>query len=106
MSQDLKTCTDKLVLSLEDDAPIRGQRAIFLIDIMNPCWIFESADLSRARSLQAAVGQVPFNFQIGRDVEAIKLNPPHTTDGELEVRLDGCEGEPIAVLAAGVRGGE
>jgi len=98
MSQDLKTCTDKLVLSLEDDAPIRGQRAIFLIDIMNPCWIFESADLSRARSLQAAVGQVPFNFQIGRDVEAIKLNPPHTTDGELEVRLDGCEGEPIAVL--------
>jgi hexosaminidase len=98
MSQDLKTCTDKLVLSLEDDAPIRGQRAIFLIDIMNPCWIFESADLSQARSLQAAVGQVPFNFQIGRDVEAIKLNPPHTPDGELEVRMDGCEGEPIAVL--------
>ncbi|TLY62009.1 MAG: beta-hexosaminidase [Gammaproteobacteria bacterium] len=98
MSQDLKTCTDKLVLSLEDDAPLRGERAIFLIDIMNPCWIFESADLSQARSLQAAVGQVPFNFQIGRDIEAIKLNPPRTPDGELEVRMDGCEGEPIAVL--------
>jgi hexosaminidase len=44
------------------------------------------------------VGQVPFNFQIGKDIEAIKLNPPRTLQGELEVRLDGCEGEPIAVL--------
>src|SRR2546430_13557594 len=30
MSQDLKTCTDRLVLSLEDDAPIEGKRAVFL----------------------------------------------------------------------------
>ncbi|TLZ24018.1 MAG: HPr family phosphocarrier protein, partial [Gammaproteobacteria bacterium] len=30
MSQDLKTCTGKLVLSLEDDAPIEGARAVFL----------------------------------------------------------------------------
>jgi hexosaminidase len=98
MSQDLKTCTDRLVLSLEDDAPIEGARAVFLIDIMNPCWILPGADLSHAATLSAAVGQVPFNFQIGKDVEAIKLNPPRTLQGELEVRLDGCEGEPIAVL--------
>jgi hexosaminidase len=41
---------------------------------------------------------VPFNFQIGHDIEAIHLRPPHTPAGELEVRLDGCEGEPLAVL--------
>jgi hexosaminidase len=98
MSQDLKTCTDKLVLSLEDDAPIEGERAVFLIDIMNPCWILPGVDLSHAATLTAAVGQVPFNFQIGKDIEAIKLNPPRTLQGELEVRLDGCGGEPIAVL--------
>jgi len=98
MSQDLKTCTDKLVLSLEDDAPIEGERAVFLIDIMNPCWIFPAADLSHVSTLTVAVGQVPFNFQIGKDIEAIKLNPPRTLQGELEVRLDACEGEPIAVL--------
>jgi hexosaminidase len=94
----LKTCTDKLVLSLEDDAPVRGERAIFLIDIMNPCWIFESADLSRATALQVGVGQVPFNFQIGKEKEAIHLAAPRTRDGELEVRMDNCESEPIAVL--------
>src|SRR5256886_6172900 len=98
MSQDLKTCTDKLVLSLEDDAPVEGERAVFLIDIVNPCWILPAADLSQVSRLTAAVGQVPFNFQIGKDIEAIKLNPPRTSVGKLEVRLDGCEGEPIAVL--------
>ena len=99
LSQDLKTCTDKLVLSLEDDAPILGERAVFLIDIMNPCWILPAVELSQAATLTAAVGQVPFNFQIGKDIEAIKLNAPHTPAGELEVRVDGCEGFPVAQLS-------
>ena len=92
MSQDLKTCTEKLVLSLEDDAPLAGPRAVFLVDIMNPCWILPGVDLEHGARLTAAVGQVPFNFQIGKDVEAIKLNPPATAAGELEVRVDGCDG--------------
>ena len=98
MSQDLSTCTDKLVLNLEDDAPLQGPRAVFLIDIENPCWMLRVADLARATRLTAAVGQVPFNFQIGRDIEAIRLRAPRTPAGELEVRADGCEGEPLAVL--------
>src|SRR5438876_953130 len=85
MSQDLKTCTGKLVLSLEDDAPIEGARAVFLIDIMNPCWMLPAAELSPTSRLTVAVGQVPFNFQIGKDIEAIKLDPPRTADGELIV---------------------
>ena len=71
---------------------------MFLIDIENPCWILPGIDLSGARALTVAVGQVPFNFQIGKDIEAIRLNSPHTPAGELEVRADGCHGMPIAVL--------
>ena len=97
-SQDLRTCTDKLVLSTEDDAPIRGERAVFLIDIMNPCWVFPAADLTRAPTFLAAVGQVPFNFQIGHDKENIHFATPQTPQGELEVHLDDCDGERIAVL--------
>jgi hexosaminidase len=97
-SQDLRTCTGKLVLSLEDDAPIHGERAIFLIDIMNPCWLFPAADLSHGPTLQAAVGQVPFNYQIGKDRESIALAPPQTLAGELEVYLDSCTKERIAVV--------
>ena len=98
LSQDLRTCSDKLVLSLEDDAPVRGDRAVFLIDIMNPCWILPAAELGRARTLQAAVGQVPFNFQLGKDRDAIQLAPPRSAAGELEVHLDNCDGARIAVL--------
>jgi hexosaminidase len=98
-SQDLRTCTDKLVLSLEDDAPVRDKRAIFLIDLMNPCWILPAADLSQAPALQVAVGQVPFNFQLGKDKDAIQLAAPQTSTGELEVHVDTCGGERIAVLS-------
>ena len=98
MSQDLRTCSDKLVLNLEDDAPLHGPRAVFLIDIENPCWMLPAADLSHAGTLTAAVGQVPFNFQIGRDAEAIRLYPPRTAAGELEVHADSCDSEPIALL--------
>ncbi|HEY8052552.1 MAG TPA: hypothetical protein VIE42_07075, partial [Steroidobacteraceae bacterium] len=98
MSQDLKTCSNKLVLNLEDDAPVTGPRAVFLIDIMDPCWMLPAADLSQAATLTVAVGQVPFNFQIGKDVESIHLNPPHSAAGELEVRVDQCDGPPLTVL--------
>lgn len=97
-SHQLETCTDKLVLSLEDDAPVRGDRAVFLVDIMNPCWMYRGADLSEVTAIDASVGQVPFNFQIGDDVNRIPLRKPATAAGELEVRVDGCEGDPIAVL--------
>jgi hexosaminidase len=98
MSQDLASCTDKLLLNLEDDAPLHGPRAVFLIDIMNPCWIFPAIDLSPPLTLTAAVGQVPFNFQIGKDIEAIHLDSPHSAAGELEVRIDSCDGPPAVLL--------
>jgi hexosaminidase len=97
-SQELRTCAEKLVLNLEDDAPLAGPRAVFLVDIMQPCWIFDDANLSGVAAIAATVGQFPFNFQIGRDREAIRLGEPTTVEGELEVRLDRCDGERIAAL--------
>ena len=97
-SQDLTTCSNKVVLNLEDDAPLNGKRAVFLIDIMNPCWMLPATELSQAASLTVAVGQVPFNFQLGKEIDSIKLNPPHSAAGELEVRVDQCEGAPLLVL--------
>jgi len=99
-SRQLQPCSNKLLLSLEDDAPVNtGEpRAVFQIDVLNPCWIYAGADLSHVTAIRAAVGQVPFNFQIGAARQSIKLSPPRTSAGELEVRVDGCEGPPVAVL--------
>jgi hexosaminidase len=97
-SYELEACSKKILLSLEDDAPLQGDRAVFLVDIMNPCWIYRAADLSDVGAIAASVGQVPFNFQIGDDIKKIPLRKPRTPAGELEVRIDGCEGEKIATL--------
>ncbi len=97
-SRELKTCSGKLELALEDDAPARGDRAVFLVDILKPCWIWPAADLNGIAALRAEVGQLPYNFQIGDLVKSITFRAPATPEGELEVRLDSCEGERIAVL--------
>jgi hexosaminidase len=97
-SHQLAMCSDKLVLSLEDDAPLNGPRATFLVDVMDPCWIYRQADLSNIASIKASIGQVPFNFQIGKDRDAIPLPKPRTQSGELQVHLDTCDGEMIAEL--------
>jgi hexosaminidase len=97
-SHELSLCSGKIPLSLEDDAPLHGDRAIFMVDIMQPCWLYKDADLSTVNAIAAAVGQVPFNFQIGDAVKEIPLPAPASAAGELEVRIDGCQGERIAVL--------
>ncbi|HEX7154362.1 MAG TPA: beta-N-acetylhexosaminidase [Thermoanaerobaculia bacterium] len=97
-SHQLKLCSERVVLSLEDDAPIEGERAVFLIDIMNPCWIYPAVDLTNGARLVAAVGQLPFNFQVGDDVKKIQLRPPASAEGELEVLAGGCRGRRIATL--------
>jgi hexosaminidase len=104
-SHQLELCGDGINLSLEDDAPINGSgngpRAVFAVNLMNPCWVWKGADLSSTLKLTARIGQVPFNFQIGADKAKIPLRAPSTADGELEVRIDGCGGERIAAIPLG-----
>jgi hexosaminidase len=100
-SGQLKGCTDKVTLRMIDDAPAAfDKRAMFTVDILNPCWIWQGADLSKGALLTARVGQLPFNFQVGKDRDKIPLRAPATPEGELEVRL-GCDGERIAAIPLG-----
>jgi hexosaminidase len=96
VSHDLEQCGDGYLLSLEDDAPIQDERATFLVNITNPCWIWRGADLSGVGAIRATVGQIPFNFQIGEDAAKIPLIKPETKFGELQIRLDDCKGKVVA----------
>jgi hexosaminidase len=96
--RELELCQASIALALEDDAPIHGDRESFLLDIMNPCWIWRDADLDRARSISAAVGQLPFNFEIGDMIDDVVVNPPETAEGEMTVRLGACDGPLVAAL--------
>src|SRR5262249_26741898 len=98
MSQDLRPCSDKVLLSLEDDAPRAGPRAAFLVDIMNPCWILPDVELENGAPLTAAVGQVPYNFQLGKDLAGVTVDQA-PAPGVLVVRADDCSGAPLASLS-------
>ena len=94
----LKPCTNDLPLSLAGGAKADGAHAMFMVNVMNPCWIYEQADLSQIDRIEVSVGRLPFNFQIGKDIEKIPLAPPRTPDGELDVHLDSCQGPRLVTL--------
>ncbi|MBL8519950.1 MAG: family 20 glycosylhydrolase [Betaproteobacteria bacterium] len=94
-SQELTLCTEHIALSLEDDAPLSGPRAAFLVDIQNPCWRMKAVDLARVAAVRATVGQVPFNFQIGEDVKKVRFAAPQSRAGELLVRQGDCDNGPV-----------
>lgn len=93
----LKLCTEGIALRLPDDAPAQGSHAAFLTDIGNPCWIYQAAPMDGVRSIAIEVGQIPFNFQMGHDVDKIHFRTPATAAGEVEIR-SGCDGPRLAVL--------
>ena len=98
-SRQLELCSQDIALGLEDDAPLAGPRAVFDIDIQNPCWWWRSVDMDRVGALRARVGQVPFNFQIGAAVDKIHFPAAATGVPELQVRVDRCDGPPAAVAS-------
>jgi len=98
-SSTLKPCSGKLRLRLEDDAPADGPRAVFDTDLFDPCWIFEHAPLGAIGGIAVDVGQIPYNFQLAHDIAGIVPRPaPTSAHGDLLVRLDGCEGTPLATI--------
>ncbi|HEY2034581.1 MAG TPA: family 20 glycosylhydrolase [Rhizomicrobium sp.] len=97
-SHELDLCKRAIALSIEGAAPLTDKRPVFLVDVLDPCWIWHKVDLTGIASIHALAGQLPFNFQIGKDVEKVVMRPPATPDGELEVHLDSCTGAKIAVL--------
>jgi len=97
----LKPCTEGLILRLEDDTPIEGERAVFRVDLFDPCWIYERARLDGVASIEIRYGELPYNFELWTDTSKIVRRTPATPLGELEIRRDRCDGAPwIAIPIA------
>ena len=94
--RELELCSNSIVLALEDDAPLQGERESYLVDIQNPCWIWRNAPLASLRSIRAAVGQLPFNFEIGEAIHGVVVEAADSEAGSLRVRAGGCDGPVIA----------
>jgi hexosaminidase len=100
-ASEMDLCTSAVSLRLEDDGATDGVRRVHWGDIFHPCWIWKRAPLDGIASLSAEVGQVPFNFSIGADLAKVVFDKPRTPTGELEVRLDRCDGPVVASIPLG-----
>ena len=88
----------KIPLRLEDDGPVDGRRAIHWVDLMKACWLWRAAPLDGMTRIEARVGSVPYNFVIGAAIKKVVFRKPKTPEGELEIRLDDCDGPVVARL--------
>lgn len=94
----MNLCSNKLPDRIEDDGETNGVRRVLWGDVMHTCWIWPKAPLDGVRSISAAVGSVPFNYQLGADIASVTFRKPETPEGELEVRQDSCDGPRIASI--------
>ena len=44
------------------------------------------------------MGSIPYNFSIGEAIKKVVFRKPETAEGELEIRLDDCDGPVVAKL--------
>jgi len=93
--EELAMCSQGLMLRLEDDGPFEGPRAIYNVDIFNPCWLWRDAPLGGIGAVDVVAGRIPYYFQLAGDEPNRKFRPARSAHGELEVR-DGCDGELLA----------
>jgi hexosaminidase len=98
-SHQLELCGNGVPLLLEPSAGA-GPDAPFAVDIMNPCWIYRGADLSRGARITAAVVALPFNYELGADTVKIPVGDARSAEGEFEVHIDGCETPAITLPLA------
>lgn len=96
--EDLDTCSNSLKLRLEDDGPIEDERAIYDVDIFDPCWLWKEADLDGIAAIEVRAGRIPYFFQLAHDEKHRKFRPAKRRHGEFEVRA-GCDGAVLATVA-------
>ena len=77
-SQELTLCTNKVALNLDGQYPAQQDQP-YLVDIMNPCWIWPQADVARFGELRAggdaAAVQLPDRRRRGQDRVASASDP-------------------------------
>ena len=95
--EELAMCTGQLMLRLEDDGPRVGERAIFNVDIFNPCWSWKQAPLAGIAEVVVRAGRMPYVFQLAHDESHRSFKPARTAHGELELHA-GCDGPLLASL--------
>jgi hexosaminidase len=91
----LSMCSHGLMLRLEDDGPAAGPRAIYNVDIFDPCWQWRDAPLRGIGAIVVHAGRIPYLFQLDKDEANRTFHPALGANGELEIHA-ACDGPLLA----------
>ena len=100
-SDALKPCGDSVLLRLEGGADAGGVAPLYNVDLMNPCWIYPQIDLAATQRVDVRIGALPYFFQLWHDTDKVVTYAPTGQADELQLRIDGCTGAPVATVALG-----
>ncbi len=98
-SAQLPPCTaDGPVLRMQDDTvQANGERALFNVAVMQPCWRWEQAPLAGIGHVEVRAGRLPYIIDQSEEENARRrFLPARSAHGELDLRIGSCEGEVIA----------
>lgn len=97
-SEALRSCVGEkgLVLRLEDDGPREGARAVFTVDIFQPCWRWPQAQLDGIGSVEVRAGRIPYYFQLAHDEPKRRFEKARSAHGEMLIRRGDCTGKVLA----------
>jgi hexosaminidase len=104
LSRQLTLCSGTLPLVLEGAAANGETQPAFLVQVMNPCWIWPDADLSDTAAVKLTLAAAPFNFQLGADIDKVRHRPASSPGGEFQVWLDNCDSGELLATAPLVAG--
>ncbi|WP_252181074.1 family 20 glycosylhydrolase [Azospirillum sp. B4] len=82
-----------LRIPLTPDATTRGP--VFNVNLFDACWVYPKARLDGVTALTVQAARLPRNYGLAHDAVKVRSHPATTPNGELVVRVDGCDG-PVA----------
>lgn len=71
---------------------------VYNIDLYRACRLYPAARMDGVTSIQVAAARVPRNFGLAHDQVKVMQWPRQSPNGELEIRLDRCDGPVLARL--------
>jgi hexosaminidase len=76
----------------------RPDTPVYNVDLFHSCWIYPHARLDGVAAIHVDAARLARNYGLAHDQAKVVAYPARTAHGELEVRLDTCDGTVLARL--------
>ena len=70
----------------------------YLINVFDNCRMYRAAKLDGIEAIRVDTARLPRNYQLAHDAKLVKAHKATTSQGELVVHLDSCNGKTLATL--------